>query len=311
MKSKFIEVLANKESLKDKKLYNRLLELYAQVAGVKQVYHYQLGYTPQKLENLKYEIKKSQGISDKEIALYVPGNEDDENNDAQRETAKDIIAKIPAMDTETANQYLAAETGEFARATVIKALEKRISELQAPLVPVEHPVMIGLKTETSAQEGLKIRDEYPFLNDPATPDAFKILVSDKITAYKEYAAKHAQALEAADEGEAEEKLYELASSAVKEYQLNQDIKAELDFYRDSPGRVLGKHPLLAELKLQQEVNEMTEGDLMGQRQNAQKAVNKYKADKTKAHLHEYHSKKFELITERLQNDFNRTFDKEK
>lgn len=277
MKSKFIKVLANKESLKDKKLYNRLLELYAQVAGVKQVYHYQLGYTPQKLENLKYEIKKSQGISDKEIALYVPGEEDEENLDSSAN-----------LDTTNLNASTPVET-----------------------VQVEHPVLIGLQTETAAQEGLKIRDEYPFLNDPATPDAFKILVSDKITAYKEYAKKHAEALEAADQGEAEEKLYELASAAVKDYQMNQDIKKELDHYRDTNGKVLGKHPALADLKLQQEVNEMTEGDLVSQRSNAQKAVNKYKADKAKAHLHEYHSKKFELITERLQKDFNRTFDKDK
>lgn len=282
MKSKFIKVLANKESLKDKKLYNRLLELYAQVAGVKQVYHYQLGYTPQKLENLKYEVKKSQGISDKEIALYVPG-EDEEDN----------------LDTSNLDSSANLDTTNLDTSTPVET------------VNVEHPVLIGLKTETSAQEGLKIRDEYPFLNDATTPDAFKILVSDKITAYKDYAAKHAQALEAADAGEAEEKLYELASGAIKDYQLNQDIKAELDFYRDSPGRVLGKHPALADLKLQQEVNEMTEGDLVSQRSNAQKAVNKYKADKAKAHLHEYHSKKFELITERLQKDFNRTFDKDK
>lgn len=282
MKSKFIKVLANKDSLKDKKLYNRLLELYAQVAGVKQVYHYQLGYTPQKLENLKYEVKKSQGISDKEIALYVPG-EDEEDN----------------LDTSNLDSSANLDTTNLDTSTPVET------------VNVEHPVLIGLKTETSAQEGLKIRDEYPFLNDPNCPDVFKVLVSDKITAYKEYAKKHAEALEAADQGEAEEKLYELASAAVKDYQMNQDIKAELDFYRDSPGRVLGKHPALAGMKLQQEVNDMSEADLLQQRNNAIKAVNKYKADEAKKHLYDQHSAKLEAITERLKTDFNRTFDKDK
>lgn len=284
MKSKFIKVLANKESLKDKKLYNRLLELYAQVAGVKQVYHYQLGYTPQKLENLKYEIKKNQGISDKEIALYVPGEEDED----------EVKATAPTLTPEQIQKAAEAHSAEVAART-----------------KQENPIITELLTNADAQEGLKIRDEYPFLNDPNCPDVFKVLVSDKITAYKEYAKKHAEALEAADQGEAEEKLYELASAAVKDYQMNQDIKKELDHYRDTNGKVLGKHPALADLKLQQEVNEMTEGDLVSQRSNAQKAVNKYKADKAKAHLHEYHSKKFELITERLQKDFNRTFDKDK
>lgn len=283
MKSKFIKVLANKDSLKDKKLYNRLLELYAQVAGVKQVYHYQLGYTPQKLENLKYEVKKSQGISDKEIALYVPGEDEDE-----------VKATAPELTPEQIQKAAEAHAAEVAART-----------------KQENPIITELLTNADAQEGLKIRDEYPFLNDPNCPDVFKVLVSDKITAYKEYAKKHAEALEATDQGEAEEKLYELASAAVKDYQMNQDIKKELDHYRDTNGKVLGKHPALADLKLQQEVNEMTEGDLVSQRSNAQKAVNKYKADKAKAHLHEYHSKKFELITERLQKDFNRTFDKDK
>ncbi len=283
MKSKFIKVLANKDSLKDKKLYNRLLELYAQVAGVKQVYHYQLGYTPQKLENLKYEVKKQLGITDKEIALYKPGQEEDE------------------IDLELKGSKTSDISG--------KTAEEIEAELAAKTVQVPNPILAELASNPEAQEGLKIRDEYPFLNDPKTPDAFKILVSDKITAYKAYAAKHAQALEAADAGEAEDKLYELASQAVKEYQLNQDIKAELDFYRDSPGKVLGKHPQLADLKLEQEVKEMSEADLIQQRGNAQKAVNKYKADKAKAHLHDYHSKKFELITERLKTDFNKTFEK--
>lgn len=282
MKSKFIKVLANKESLKDKKLYNRLLDLYAQVAGVKQVYHYQLGYTPQKLENLKYEIKKHQQITDKEIALYTPGEENEDLKDA-----------APALTPEQIQQ----------------AADAHAADVAARTVQVQNPIITELLSNPDAQEGLKIRDEYPFLNDPATPDVFKILVADKITAYKTYAAKHAEALEAVDAGEAEEKLYELASSAVKDYQLNQDIKKELDHYRDTNGKVLGKIPQLAGLKLEQEVNEMTEGDLMGQRQNAQKAVNKYKDDKSKAHLHEYHSNKFDLITARLEKDFNRKFEK--
>ena len=283
MKNNAIKVLANKEELKDKKLYNELLDVYGKIAGVRQVYHYQLGYTPQKLENLKYEVKKQLGITEKEIALYKPGQEEEEN--------PNVVA--PAL---TAEQIKAAQ-------------EAHDADVAARQVQVPNPILTELASNPDAQEGLKIRDEYPFLNDPKTPDVFKILVADKITAYKEYAAKHAEALEAADAGEAEDKLYELTSQAVKEYQLNQDIKAELDFYRDSPGKVLGKHPQLADLKLEQEVKEMSEADLIQHRGNAQKSVNRYKDDKTKAHLHDYHSKKFELITDRLKTDFNKTFEK--
>ena len=52
MKSKFIKLLANLEGKKDQKLYALLVELYSKVASVRQVYHYQLGYTPSKYENL-------------------------------------------------------------------------------------------------------------------------------------------------------------------------------------------------------------------------------------------------------------------
>lgn len=281
MKNDFLKILANEANLKVKKLYNQLLEEYSKVATVRQVYHYQLGYSPNKLENLKYEIKKVYQISDKEIALFVPGDEDEDQQKAD--------------DTSTGGKNSGAPE------PTAEEIAKQLAE--------QNPVLAELLKNPDAQEGLKLRDEYPFLNDPNCPNEFKVLVADKITAYKNYAAKHAETLEAADAGEAEDKLYELAKETLGNYEMNQEAKEELDFFRDTNGKILGKHPLLADLKLNQDVNEMTEADLVKARNNGLKSVNKYKDAEGKEHLYELHSKKLDLVTGRLQKDFKMEFDK--
>lgn len=281
MKNDFLKILANEANLKVKKLYNQLLEEYSKVATLRQVYHYNLGYTPNKLENLKYEIKKVYQISDKEIALYVPGDEEE--------------GQQKADETLTGGQDLGTPE------PTAEDIAKQLAE--------QNPVLADLMNNPDAQEGLKLRDEYPFLNDPNCPNEFKILVSDKISAYKNYAAKHAETLEAADAGEAEDKLYELAKETLGNYEMNQEAKEELDFFRDTNGKILGKHPLLADLKLNQDVNEMTEADLVKARNNGLKSVNKYKDAEGKEHLYELHSKKLDLVTGRLQKDFKMEFDK--
>lgn len=69
-------------------------------------------------------------LENKKVKTIVrPEEKDDE---IKTETAKEIIAKIPEMDLETAQDYLAAEESlEAPRKTVVDALEKRIAELQA------------------------------------------------------------------------------------------------------------------------------------------------------------------------------------
>lgn len=281
MKNEFLKILANEANLKVKKLYNQLLEEYSKVATVRQVYHYQLGYSPTKLENLKYEIKKVFLISDKEIALFVPGDEDEDQQKAD--------------DTSTGGK------GQGTPEPTAEEIAKQLAE--------QNPVLAELLKNPDAQEGLKLRDEYPFLNDPNCPNEFKVLVADKISAYKNYAAKHAETLEAADAGEAEDKLYELAKDTLANYEMNQEAKAELDFFRDSKGKILGKHPLLADLKMNQDVNDMSEAVLLNERNNRLKSVNLYKGKAGKEDLYDFHSKKLDLVTGRLVKDFKMEFDK--
>ena len=280
MKNKFIKILANADQKKDKKLYNELLNAYAEIATVRQVYHYQLGYTPSKLENLTYEIKKSQGITDKEIALYDPANDDEE------EIKEEINTALQEAELEKQDQA-----------------KKDADELAAKN---NNPIL--LEMPEPAFQGLKLRDEYPFLNDENTPDAIKALVTDKFTAYRNYATKHAEALDAADQTEAEDKLFELAYDAVKNYQLNIDIKDELDYYRDTEGKVLGKHPKLKNMRIEQEIDEMSEADLIKHRSNAMKSLPKYKDGQNPDKFEEW-TLRLELTEKNLAEKYNRTFEK--
>lgn len=283
MKTDVVKILANKEGLKPRDQYAKLLDEYRKEATAKQVWHFQLGYTPEKLENLIYELKRMFLISEKEIVLAFNGSKAkvSENNSLESDRAGKSAAEIAEM-------------------------IKNHSDLKAKnaIVPSSNEVLLNLPDD--AKEGLKIRDEYPFLNDSNTPDEYKVLVADKISAYKNYAMLHAQALGADENGEPDEALYLLAKDAMKEWTLNQEIKEELDFYRDSNGKILGKNPKLAELKQNQEVLEMTEAELVKARSNAQKSVSKYKDDP--ANLTKWKSR-LQAIENRLVQSFKHDFQK--
>lgn len=282
MKNKFIKILANLEGKKDQKLYALLLDAYSQVASVRQIYHYQLGYTPSKFENLVYEIKKSQNITDKEVALYVPGDEDAD--------------ETPTLEI------------SISGSKTIENVDTRTAEDIAAQLKQENPILAEIHNLPDVQTGLKLRDEYPFLDDANTPDSIKALVTDKFTAYRNYAALHAEALEAANETEAADKLFELASDAVKNYQLNIDIKDEFDHYRDTEGKVLGKHPKLKDLKIEQEIDEMSEADLIKHRGNAMKSIPKYDPKEKPEKFAEW-TLRLKLVEKNLLEKFNRTFEK--
>ena len=69
-------------------------------------------------------------LENKKVKTVYRPDENDEDL-PKIETAKEIIAKLPEMDLETAQDYLTAEESlETPRKTVVEAIEKRISELQ-------------------------------------------------------------------------------------------------------------------------------------------------------------------------------------
>lgn len=327
MKSDAIKLLANKENIKAKNIYNALLKIYSEFAGPRAIYVYQLGYTPGKLENLKYEVRKHFGITEKDIALSHLHVEEVSYSDGARianmidewkglanpakpleELNSDIEDHNVGGKTSDSDSELITE-GEIPEGK--KTLEDVNSDIQKHNVPgtdsdPDSP-LASLPEYVSA--AVKLRDEYPFLDDENTPMELKALVTDKFSAYRKYAAQHAELLKAADENEAAENLYRLAKGTVASYQLNQDIKAELDFYRDSNGKVLGKVASLANLKITQEIGEMTEAELVKHRNNALKSVSKYEKAADKKELLKAWKFRLKETERRLKDDYNYQLDK--
>lgn len=263
-----LKILKNNEGLKNQRLYTELLKHYASETSIRTVYYYQLGYTPEKLTGLIYDVKKHFGITDKDIALYNSSDDNDDEEKLQKdETPPNPIGDdIPPVDP---------------NAEILKQL--------------------NLQAVPDVMDGMKIREEYQFLDIATTPLEIKALVTDKITAYKKYAATHAEILTAANNGEAEERLFELGKNALEQWNLNQEIKDELDFYRDA-GKILGKHASLADLKMKQDVGEMSEAELFKGRSNAQKSISRYNGQ-GKSELVDTWQKRLTAIEKRLIEDF--------
>ncbi|WP_407402209.1 hypothetical protein [Chryseobacterium sp.] len=267
-----LKILKNNEGLKNQRLYTELLKEYAAETNIRTVYYYQLGYTPEKLTGLIYDVKKHFEITDKDIALYNGDDEEEEKHQKDDTPPNPPVDDIPPVDP---------------NAEILKKL--------------------NLQSVPDVMDGMKLRDEYPFLDLENTPLEIKALVTDKITAYKKYAATHAEILTAANNGEAEERLFELGKNALEQWNLNQEIKDELDFYRDA-GKILGKHASLADLKMKQDVGEMSEAELFKGKSNAQKSISRYNGQ-GKSELVETWQKRLTAIEKRLIEDFKHVLKK--
>lgn len=285
MKNKIIAVLVDQELSPEQK-YNQLLNHLSSKVNMMQYRYLQLGFSPAKMEKIEYEIKKHFDISDTEIFEWRP-------EEIAQEIQNPITPVIPLTNEITTQNANPAPTGA-----------PEISEQQKT-------VFAELETNEAAKEGLKIRDQYPFLNDPNCPDEYKILISDKITAWKEFAKNHSALIEGIDEDESEGKLYELAKSAVAEFQLNDDIRKELDFYQEQ-GKVLGEHPKLNNLKIKQEIYELSEADLVEMKVKANKNASKAKMEIQNKGTNEAREKRLsdwllreKLSIERLENEFKK------
>lgn len=234
-----IQVLADDGSLPEQ--YNKAFELYRQSVGKSSMLERNFnrtGYTIDSLRTLKYELQKMYGIKDVEI----------------------VVAKA---------------SGPFVvSAEAVKGIEVVTEASNAEFIKE-----ISDTWETDAEERMVLRDEFPFLNAADCPDEFHILVGRKIAAFKRYQANHAL-LREAESGEVElsdaEKT-ELAKKIADDFNENRKLWDELNYYA-AEGKILGKHILFREKAIAQEVNGMSNDQLL-------KFVNssvKYSHDQKKA-----------------------------
>lgn len=110
---------------------------------------------------------------------------------------------------------------------------------------------VGLKPDEITLRP-KLRDNWPFLNDPDCPAELKILAADKITAYYRYVQAHARLFDCVNLAEQRETMRDL----MRNYQENRAIIAEFVYYKEHRS-LLGKHPIfkwMNELKYLRKIN---------------------------------------------------------
>lgn len=124
-------------------------------------------------------------------------------------------------------------------------------------IDVEFEKVVG-EVLPDVEERTKMRADFPFLNDKDCPDALKILVADRITAFNHYKKAHQtmidfkeKKVELSDEEQAS-----IAENMLRDYEENRLIFEELDHYQANK-QILGKHPIFEDLVLSREVEAMT------------------------------------------------------
>lgn len=277
MKNKIIALLKD-ETLQKIEVYNQLLGYLSTKRGLFAIRNFQNGYSDFKYDSIIHEIKKDYEITDLEIFEF-------------------------SGETEATDEVIDDST--------LLSDEENSEEEKEELSPELQAFYQELEVSEDAKTGLKLHEEYPFLDDENTPDAMKALVTDKFAAYRNFAKNHGALVVGLEENEANEKIYELAKAAVENFSLEADIKKELDFYKVQ-GKVLGKHPKLNTLRIEQEINELSEAELVEMKIKAQKNASKARGEIEKQGTSDNLEKRLsdwtireDLTTKRLEKEFKK------
>ena len=253
MKNKVIHCLKDSKLNKIDK-YNQLVDFLAEKKNFLQLRMFNQGYSDARMDVLISEVKKAYEIKDLDLH------------------------KFNVEDYEKQLQEKEQEVPENTGTETNKEPETELSEQETKFLE-------ALKGNEDATAGLKLRDEYPFLREESTPQELKALVTDKINAWYDFAEKHEKLAKMVEnsgntisENGEPDPLAVLCKEAIDKFQLNADIKKELDFYKEK-GKVLGIVPQTRFLKIDQELDEMSEADLVKHRLDAQKNKNKVKTPK--------------------------------
>jgi len=146
-----------------------------------------------------------------------------------------------------------------------------LPEVKAEVPPTGKPEEETNNKDTGIPEPvrktIRLRQEFPFLSDPACPIELKILVSDKLTCYENYKAAHELLFEA----ENEEQLLNACSDVVDNYLENQQIWDELNHYKET-GELLKKHPIFATSENISNLKDKSLKELINRQKTLEKAI---------------------------------------
>lgn len=121
------------------------------------------------------------------------------------------------------------------------------------------------------KNSIKLREQFPFLKDDDCPRELKLLVSDLITAYDNLIENQPQL----HKNLTQEKLSQIANSVKDNFIIRKEVFAELEFYKNNES-LLGKHPLFARLKQEDEIKRMNADELSKKKANLINNINRNK-----------------------------------
>ena len=242
--------------------------------------------------------------------ISVPGIPSFSKGSAGNKERQQYVKDYNLVSESNKNKDLDIAIGEWIHSMVV---QMAVDYLE-PTPEIENIDIPGFSMATSKEEvfttapdevkeTVKLRDEFPFLNDPDCPEELYILVGKKFAHYNAYVKAH-EALMVNLENEetidgpkipmTPEQIFEFAKTAVENFELNQDIYAELNHYKET-GEILGKHPIFTERKLKESVAVMSVPDATKRMSNLENYIRrdakKRDAKKTTPEMKEKLSKK--------------------
>lgn len=324
MKNETIEVLRDRSARPQKK-FNAALKLYLAHDHANPVLarHYnQVGYSPESLKSLCYDLQQLYGISNTELRAKQ-SDLDNLRDSKEPETflSEILLENLEKIDLEKANyaSELRPLANELADLLKIELVDQKKLTLTIFLETLKEKYVSRPKTLNPepgtlnpVPESVKLRDEFPFLDKADCPDKLKILVADKISAYKKAEAAHEElAKNETEKHLSPEQEKELSATAVENFELNELVYRELNYFKEH-NEILGEHPIFAEEVAQREVDELSDNDAHKTYRNLatyisreKKNLDKAKSDETRlkiqAKIDEFQAKR-DLIAKKLGLD---------
>ncbi|MHA7822464.1 hypothetical protein ACVVIH_06850 [Chryseobacterium arthrosphaerae] len=199
------------------------------------------GYTPQTLENLKYDLKKLFNIKDHDIQTY--------------KSEMEAVPVIPPHDLEI----------------VISENKDLFTQF---LGEVETEARTGLKLY--AQYPFLRTKECPDQFKILVSDAITAFDTYK-AAHEELFEKVASVVEPAL---SDDEIFTIANQLIEDFEENREIHAELKHYAET-GEILGEHGIFADLQLERKINAMSPAELSTRYGNLKTYVSRTKSKLTK------------------------------
>lgn len=144
----------------------------------------------------------------------------------------------------------------------------------------------------------RLRDQFPFLNDPGCPPELQALVTRRITAYHQYSALYQQLQQC----ETNEQCSDVAGRLLDAYLDNQAIFRELEYYQKHK-KVLGRHPFFKHFQQLNRLRAMSVRDLIKEQTKTKDNIWRVKSEMAKGdkpHLDEKRRQKLQQYELKLQ-----------